>query len=52
MQLETDKDPETEAKQLQEVLKAVGDKLRSDPIRLEAYRKFKANFLKRKTIDT
>jgi hypothetical protein len=50
MQLETDKDPETKAKQLQEVLKAVGDKLRSDPIRLEAYRKFKANFLKRRYI--
>ena len=46
------KDPETEAKELQKLLKAVGDKLRSDPIRLEAYRMFKANFLKIKAIDT
>lgn len=46
------KDSETEAKELQNILKAVGDKLRSDPIRLEAYRKFKANFLKRKVIDS
>lgn len=48
MQSEIDNDSEIEAQQLQEVLKAVGDKLRSDPIRLEAYRKFKANFLKRR----